>query len=164
MRRTSAGGPLSIDDLGRERFASDPWSVVDRRRFDVRVSTRTEPEGILRACLRFVIPHKHRTVHIATDSASAAALAEGHSLSYWMNDVARRLQESFPGARFTLAHTPGDTNPADAISRGAMCPTAAEWDFTRGCARSAHIRPHASIRSVRHRRSPAGCPHSCPRT
>ena len=58
-----------------------------------------------------------------------------------MNSVAKRLVTTFPNTRFIFSHTPGVTNPADAISRGAAQPTAEEWDEARHIAdriRAAH--------------------------
>jgi hypothetical protein len=125
-------GALSIDDLGRDTFVSAQWTSSDRRTFDTGSSVRAEPEGIYRACCRFVRTGHHRAVHIATDSsASKGALGKGHSRSYWMNHVCLRLQATFPDVVFTFEHIPGAANPADRISRGAAAPTADEIDSAR---------------------------------
>lgn len=61
-------------------FAKQRWSDTDRRTFDTGSSVRAEPEGIYRACCRFVRHRHHRVVYVATDSsASAGAIMKGHS-------------------------------------------------------------------------------------
>jgi len=125
-------GALAIDDLNREQHFAQKWSLSDQRAFDTGVSTRSEPEGIFRACCRFVRRSHHRRVFIWSDSqASVHAYNKGHSLAYWMNHCIDRLRKTFPEVTFVVAHVPGKDNPADAISRGATEPTPEQWDQAR---------------------------------
>ena len=123
-------GAISVDELGRILYDARKWSTADRRAFNTKHSVRAEPEGIYRACCRFVRAEHHRTVHVASDSAAAVgAISKGHSRSYWMNHTVVKLDRTFPRTRFIFAHTPGATNPADGISRELSEPTAADRDM-----------------------------------
>ena len=125
----SGWGAIAIDDMGRDLFHGSEWTTSDRRCFDTKLSVRAEPEGIYRACCRFIRWGRDKVVHIATDSmASKGAVSKGQSLSYWMNHVCWRLQSTFPGVTFTIQHIAGATNPADAISRGAPRPSLEELE------------------------------------
>lgn len=122
-------GAISVDEFGKTQFVKQKWSDRDRRIMDTRLSVRAEPEGIYRACCRFIRPAKHATVYVATDSAAAAgALSKGHSRSYWMNHVNLRLQQTFPRSLVVVRHTPGKTNPADGVSRELAEPTPGDYE------------------------------------
>ena len=135
-------GALSFDNHGRELHHAEKWSAADKRSFDTRVSTRAEPEGLFRACCRFVSSIGNRNVYIASDSSAATgAVNKGYSLAYWMNHVCNRLQHAFPNVNFHVVHIPGITNPADGISRGAPEPSADDWDRARQIADEARATP-----------------------
>lgn len=131
-------GALSFDAHGRETFSAEQWSTADKRAFDTRVSTRAEPEGLYRACCAMVARHKHRAVHIMSDSSAATgAINKGSSGSYWMNYVCVKLQAAFPEVAIRVTHTPGNRNPADGVSRGEAEPSAADWSRAREIADAA---------------------------
>ena len=119
-------GALSVDDLGRIKYARQRWSDRDKRTFDTGSSVRAEPEGIYRACCRFVGPKQGAAIVLTDSAASAGALTRGHSRSFWMNEVSKRLLRVFPHTSFTFQHTPGVTNPADGISRELLEPSATD--------------------------------------
>ena len=117
-------------------------STADKRSFDTRVSTRAEPEGLFRACCRFVSRSGNRTVYIASDSSAATgAINKGSSLAYLVNHVCNRLRAAFPNVTFHVVHIPGITNPADGISRGAPEPSAGDWERARQIADDARATP-----------------------
>jgi hypothetical protein len=128
-------GALSFDEHGRETFRAAQWDTADKRAFNTKVSTRAEPEGLYRACCMLVRKGVHKNVYIASDSSAAVgAVNRGHSSSYWMNYVCSKLQAAFPDVTFHVVHTPGRTNPADGISRGAPEPSSEDWAEARAIA------------------------------
>mmetsp|Transcript_21101 Transcript_21101/g.65575 ORF Transcript_21101/g.65575 Transcript_21101/m.65575 type:complete len:368 (-) Transcript_21101:49-1152(-) len=138
----SGWGAIAIDELGRELSFRSNWSLSDKRTFDTGSSVRSEPEGIYRACCRFVRPGHHHKVHVWSDSGSSvSAFTKKHSLSYFMNKCVLKLQAAFPATEFVFRHVPGQSNPADSISRGAPVPTPAEWDRARVLADDARATP-----------------------
>jgi hypothetical protein len=131
-------GTFAFDEEGHEGYTARLWTTADHATGFPQHSARAEPEAVLRAAYRWVRPTVHRVVHIVTDSSTAVgALGKGHSSSFHVNSVCARLNETYPGVRFLFTHVPGKLNPADGISRGALEPSAQEWDQARRIADTA---------------------------
>jgi hypothetical protein len=114
-------GALAIDtSTGVLVTTAAAWRGSDLQ-WDLSRSTESEPLGILKALLRFVVPAKHRTVLVLTDHSGVLhALRAGHGRSFAYNYLAASTARLLPGVLLDVAHIAGAENPVDAASRGQL--------------------------------------------
>ena len=116
-------GAISITKEGSILQLAQQWTTEDVAQWNVFSSVAAEPLA-LRKAVAALIPRTARSVTVYTDHLPLVFAAEKSFGKAYAYSAAIQFLNSYHGTTFVLKFVPGESNPADILSRARSFPDA----------------------------------------